>query len=195
MSLEAIHWVFDDSIDTLYNAKRQTAEPTTAVANLIAQQLLNGHKVVAGGLGSAHTLAIMAGIKFSVRLEMPRPGLPALVLGTDNGSALSLAFEQNLASIYCRQIEMLGGAGDVLLWFTHSSTEDTTPLVLEAASDQGMSTIWLCANASDAASLQPAPDYILSMSSDSICRTEEAQLVTLNAICTLVESRIFSHQG
>ncbi len=191
MTLEASQWVFDDSVDTLYNTKRHVAESAAEVAQLIAQQLLSGHKIVSAGLSTAHSLAAMAGVKFSARLEMPRPGLPAMVLGADNATFQVLCYDQEASAAYVRLIESSTSAGDVLLWFTPAGLEYGTDKVIEAATDQGLNTVWICSGTAELSALSTPPTYTLQMSAESACRTEEAQLVTLNAICTMVETSIF----
>src|SRR5436305_1656482 len=91
-----------------------------AASEAISRALAAGGKVLAFGNGGSagdaeHLVAELVG-----RFEVERRGLPAVSLTSDSSVVTAIANDYGYAVLFARQIEALGGAGDIALGISTS---------------------------------------------------------------------------
>jgi phosphoheptose isomerase len=89
--------------------------------------------------------------------------------------------------VFARQIEALGGPGDVALAISTSGRSANVVAALNAASARGLTTIALTGN--DGGPVGAAADIHMNVPDPSAARVQEVHRTLLHAICECVELR------
>ena len=100
-----------------------------ALARLFADTSARGRTIFFCGNGGSAAEAQHFAAELVGRFQRTRRGLPAVALTTDSSILTSVGNDFGFASIFARQVEALGRAGDLLVVLT---TSGRSPNVLEA---------------------------------------------------------------
>src|SRR3990167_1683249 len=176
--LDRVKQHFSESIQIKTLALDGLGMTVANAGTLIAQSLLEGHKLLAcsnggGGALAQHFVACMLN-----RFEVERPGLPAYALSADNLSLTAIADDYNFMEIYAKQIRTLGDRGDILIVVSTHGNSLNILRAIEAAHDRGMSVIALTGyEGGELSSLIHHNDIELRIPSQSLTRIYETQLL------------------
>ena len=160
-------------------------------AELVANAFSNDHKVLlCGNGGSAADCQHMAA-EFVSRLtkDFERRALPAIALTTDTSFLTAHSNDASFDSVFERQVEALGCAGDVLVGISTSGNSDNVIRAVEAACVAQMRTIALTGNQGV---LREKVDIAISVPSDRTDYIQECHLAIEHIVCGLVERELFS---
>ena len=160
-------------------------------AALVANAFRNDHKVLlCGNGGSAADCQHMAA-EFVSRLtkDFERRALPAIALTTDTSFLTAHSNDASFDSVFERQVEALGCAGDVLVGISTSGNSDNVIRAVEAACGAQMRTIALTGNQGV---LREKVDIAISVPSDRTDYIQECHLAIEHIVCGLVERELFS---
>jgi D-sedoheptulose 7-phosphate isomerase len=156
-----------------------------AARMIIASMQSGGKLIVFGNGGSAadeqHLSAELVG-----RYCQNRKALPAIALTTDSSALTSISNDYGFDTVFSRQLEGLGKAGDVALAI---STSGNSPNVLRAASlakKMGIGTIALTGKSGG--KLRSHIDVCLTVPSDSTPRIQEAHSLIIHILSGIVEN-------
>ena len=174
--------------------KRQTAVSCAAsiarAAEVIAGAFLSSGKLLlCGNGGSAADCQHMAAelvSRFSRDFE--RRALPAIALTTDTSFLTGFSNDCGFERVFARQIEALGGAGDVLLGISTSGNSPNLIHAVEAAKKKNMRTIALTGNGGRLSAMADVPIAVPSTDTQYI---QEAHLAVEHTLCELVEFILF----
>lgn len=157
------------------------------VAELAAEAVLAGRKLMFCGNGGSAADAQHLATEYVVRFRDGRPALAALALTTDTSLLTAAANDMGFEQVFARQVEALGQPGDVL--FLHS-TSGRSPNLLraaEAARERGVTTVAMLARGGG--DLLGEVDHALVIPTDDGARAQELHLAIGHVICELVEER------
>ena len=165
---------------------RAVADAAEAV---IASLSSGGTVFFCGNGGSAadaqHLAAELAG-----RYFLDRPGLAAVALSTNSCSLTAIGNDFGFDQVFSRQLESLGGPGDVLMAITTSGGSPNVLRAVETAHLQGMTVIGMTgARGTRFAALC---DHALVTPSDVTPRIQEGHIVMGHTLCELVERALFA---
>jgi phosphoheptose isomerase len=146
--------------------------------------------VIAGGNGgsAAEAQHLTGELVGRLRADRERIALPAIALHADTSSLTALGNDYGFESIYRRQVEAFGRAGDVLVVFSTSGKSINLVSAAEAAASRGLSTIGLLGERRDV--LHGLCDLVLDVPSQSIAVIQECHLLLVHTLVELIENRL-----
>lgn len=193
---ERIKLHFEASAKLKLAAMDQLAPGIAAAAELIARQLLGGHKVLSCGNGGSAGDAQHFSSEMLNRFERERPGLPAVALSTDTSTLTSIANDYHYNEIFSKQVRALGLEGDVLLAISTSGNSANVVQAMEAAHDRGMPVVALTGKEGGAMAMKLGDgDIELRVPSESTARIQEVHLLIIHCLCDLIDLQLFGAEG
>lgn len=193
---ERIKLHFEASAKLKLAAMEQLAPGIASASDLIARQMLAGHKVLSCGNGGSAGDAQHFSSEMLNRFERERPGLPAVALSTDTSTLTSIANDYHYNEIFSKQVRALGQAGDILLAISTSGNSANVVQAMEAAHDRGMQVIALTGKEGGAMALKLADgDIELRVPSESTARIQEVHLLIIHCLCDLIDLQLFGEEA
>lgn len=182
------------SISDSINLKQQLLEDEEAITQIegmvkaICESYRNGGKVlIMGNGGSAadaqHIVAELVG-----RFMMERKALPAIALTTNSSNMTSIANDYDFDSVFSRQVEAFGNAGDIIIGITTSGNSKNIEKALIKAKEQGMTTIGFLGKTGGVC--KELCDYVLCPNSIT-ARIQEVHIMVGHILCELIEKGLF----
>lgn len=111
---QRVKYNFEESIKTKTAAIELLVDPIVQAGELMAQCLLNEHKILSCGNGGSAADAQHFSSEMLNRFETERPSFPALALTTDASTVTAIANDYSYAEVFSKQIAGLGSTGDIL---------------------------------------------------------------------------------
>ena len=174
--------------------KRQTAASCAGsiakAADLIAGAFLTDGKLLLCGNGGSAADCQHIAAEFVSRFsrDLDRRALPAIALTTDTSFLTGFSNDCGFERVFARQIEALGGAGDVLLGISTSGNSPNLIHAVETAKKKNMRTIALTGNGGR---LGTMTETVIAVPSSDTQYIQEAHLTIEHIVCELVEVIIF----
>jgi phosphoheptose isomerase len=175
--------------------KRQTAVSCAvsiarAAEVIVGAFLSSGKLLLCGNGGSAADCQHMAA-EFVSRFsrDLDRRALPAIALTTDTSFLTGFSNDCGFERVFARQIEALGGVGDVLLGISTSGNSPNLIHAVEAAKKKNMRTIALTGNSGRLATMA---ETVIAVPSTDTQYIQEAHLAVEHILAELVESILFN---
>ena len=159
----------------------------SAMAETVARSIADGVKVLfCGNGGSAGDAQHLAG-EFLIRLRasLNRDALPALSLITDSSTLTACANDYGFEQIFARPLRALGQKGDILLAITTSGNSANVLAALDAAGDQGLTSLGFLGGTGGAA--LDRCDQAIVVPSDDTNRIQESHIMLGHALVQGVE--------
>ncbi len=158
-----------------------------AAGRALAEALHAGRKVLVFGNGGSAAEAQHFAAELVNGFSRPeRPPLPVIALTTDASSLTAIGNDRGFEAVFSRQIEALGGPGDVALALTTSGRSPNVLAALRTARSKGLMTIALTGNGG--AALPPLADLLLDVPSCETGRIQEAHLFLLHGLAERIEA-------
>jgi len=173
-------------LDDLFGPQAAALDGAAAAS---AAALAAGRKILAFGNGGSAAEAQHFVAELVNKLRRPRPALGAVTLGTDPAVLTSIGNDVDFASVFSRQIEALGDAGDVALALSTSGASPNVIAALRAARAKGLVTIGLTGRGGGA--MAGLCDHLLAVASDETARIQEIHLFLLHHLAAEIEGRLF----
>ncbi len=166
---------------------RDLAGEIAHAAEIAAEAVLAGHKLMFCGNGGSAADAQHLATEYVVRFENERGALPALALTTDTSLLTAGANDYGFEQVFARQVEALGRPGDVL--FLHSTSGNSPNLLraAEAARKRGVTAVAMLARGGG--DLAGMVDHAVVLPTTVGARAQELHLAIGHIICELVEER------
>ena len=173
-------------------AAESLAPNLTRAGELVADCLLRGRKVLACGNGGSaadaqHFVAELIG-----RMTTERRPLPAITLTTDPSVVTALGNDYGFENVFARQVEGLGGPGDVLIAISTSGRSPNVLKAVEVARRSGLRTLALLGE--HAHPILEHCDVRVHIPSTNTQRIQEIHMAVLHAICDYVEREIVEQE-
>jgi D-sedoheptulose 7-phosphate isomerase len=157
-------------------------------ADRVLGTILAGGKIMFCGNGGSAADAQHLATEYVVRFARERRALAALALTTDTSLLTAGANDYGFDTIFSRQIEALGQAGDLLILHSTSGESDNLLAAAAAARRIGISTAALLAKGGGR--LGEWVDMALVVPTDSTARAQELHLAIGHVVCELVDAAI-----
>jgi D-sedoheptulose 7-phosphate isomerase len=123
-------------------SNENTLENIAATAELMANSIKNGGKIITCGNGGSHCDAMHFAEELTGRYRENRAALPAIVI-SDPSHISCVANDFGYDHVFSRYIEALGQKGDVLLGISTSGNSSNIIRAVEAAKAKGVKTVIL----------------------------------------------------
>jgi D-sedoheptulose 7-phosphate isomerase len=186
---------FQQSLEAHYAALHELPPVIAAAAQMLAQCLEEGGKILACGNGGSAGDAQHFASELINRYERERPALPALALTTDSFVLTSIANDYAYNEIFAKQVRALGQSGDVLLAISTSGNSANVLAAVEAAHLHDMRVLVLSGRDGGmlAASLRDT-DVEIRVPASSTARIQEVHLLVIHCLCDLIDHQLFGLQ-
>ncbi len=116
-------------------------------------------------------------------------GLPALALSDNLSSVTAIGNDYGFDSIFSRQVEAFGTAGDIAIGISTSGDSENILRALKTARERRMTTVGMTGRRGGR--LKTSVDYCLAVPSDETPRVQECHILLGHIICDLVERSLF----
>ena len=180
--------------DTIADAQTMLAsllpmEPQVLqAADLLADALLRGNKLLTCGNGGSAADASHMTTEFVVRFQADRRPYPAISFTANGGDLTACGNDYSFEEVFERQVRAFGQRGDVLFAFTSSGNSKNVLRALHTAKREGVSTVALLGR--DGGLCAGIADIEMIVLHQVTARIQEAHKLLLHTICELVELRL-----
>ena len=186
-SSEILRSAIATATKTLHSIVDLESEVTKA-ADLIADCLTNGKKVLAcGNGGSAADVADFC-TELACRFVEDRRPYPAMNLSQGGSLITAIGNDYGFEEIFARQVRAFGNAGDVLIAISTSGKSKNIRRAIEEAGSRKLKTIALLGR--DGGSTAGLAHVDLIVKGDSTARSQEAHKFILHVLCEICEARL-----
>ncbi len=158
-------------------------------AQLIADCLNNGNKLILAGNGGSAADAQHIAAEFVNRFMLERPPLPALAITTDTSVITSIGNDYDFKDIFSKQVKALGREGDILMVMSTSGSSPNILEAIKAAGKMGIHTIGLAGK--NGGRMADMVDTVFIIKSSVTARVQEVHITLGHIICELVEHLLF----
>ena len=154
-------------------------------AALLRDVVLAGGKLLLCGNGGSAADAQHIAAELVGRFVLDRRPLAAIALTTDTSTLTSIANDYGYEHVFARQIDALGGPGDVLVAITTSGTSKNVVAAVAAARARGMKVIGLTGG--KGAAFVAACDAGVAVPSTVVARIQECHITIGHLVCEAVD--------
>jgi D-sedoheptulose 7-phosphate isomerase len=185
---QILRTIFDDAASAHQRFAAGGLEAIATAADAIGRAVLTGRKLLAFGNGGSasdaeHLVAELVG-----RFEAERRALAAVALTADSSVVTAIGNDYGYQHVFTRQIEALGGAGDIAFGISTSGRSANVVAALAAGKARGMVTIALTGR--DGGQMGTDADIHLNVAESSTARIQEVHRTILHAMCSLIEHQV-----
>ena len=167
-------------------------EEIVRAADLIAEALREGKKLLVFGNGGSAADAEHICAELVGRFLRDRRGLPAIALSSNGAILTAWSNDKGFESVFERQIEALGQPGDVAWGISTSGNSPNVVAAMKAARAAGLRTIGL--TGAGGGEVAAYSDVLLAVPVRETPQIQEAHMVTYHSICSIVEQRLFGKE-
>lgn len=159
-----------------------------AMITLVSESLQRGGKLLLCGNGGSAADAQHLATECMVRLQAERRPIPALALTTDTSLLTAAGNDWGFETIFARQVEGLGQAGDVLLALSTSGNSRNVLRAVEVARCRNIRTIGLLGH--DGGALRERVDLAVVVPSSNTQRIQEVHITIGHILCETLERQV-----
>ena len=170
-------------------ADESISDTVVTIAQLTAQALKSGNKLLVAGNGGSAADAQHLAAEFVARLTIDRPALRAIALTTDSSILTAIGNDHSFDQIFERQVEALGQPGDILLAISTSGNSKNCVKALKQAKTQGLHTVSYTGN--NGGAMKDLSEINVIIPSDTTMNIQESHLALEHILCMLVERFYF----
>jgi D-sedoheptulose 7-phosphate isomerase len=170
----------------LHERVRANPGPTLVAAQVMADALKAGRKLLVFGNGGSAADAQHLSAELVGRFQKERAALPAIALTVDTSILTSVANDYSYRQVFVRQIEALGQPGDIAFGISTSGESPNVLLGLQSGRARGMKTIALTGR--DGGTIGAAAEIHVNVPDQSAARVQEVHRTILHVMCEVIES-------
>lgn len=164
------------------------ASEIQALADRVLETIMGGGKVMFCGNGGSAADAQHLAAEYVVRFSRERRALAALALTTDTSVLTAGGNDYGYDTIFSRQVEALGRAGDLLI--LHSTSGESDNLIAAAESAGRLDIFTAALIAKSGGRLRELVDLALVVPTESTARAQELHLAIGHIVCELVDAAV-----
>lgn len=146
----------------------------------------NGDKILVAGNGGSAADASHFATEMVVKYKQVRKGYPAIALNTDGSILTAQGNDFGFESLFSRQVEALGKAGDVFIGITTSGTSKNIFTAMQKAQEMGLKTIGLLGSGG---TIHTLCDIAIRIPSDHVPRIQEIHTMIIHIISEELEKK------
>ncbi len=158
------------------------------LATTVRETLDSGRKLLLCGNGGSAADAQHIAAEYVVRFSKERAALPAIALTTDSSILTAEGNDHGFESIFSRQIEALGAAGDLLLLHSTSGESENLLRAADTARTRGLRTAALLAKGGGR--LKDRVDLALVVPTEVTARAQEIHITIEHIVCDIVDREV-----
>jgi D-sedoheptulose 7-phosphate isomerase len=168
------------------------ADTIVRVAELTANAMQAGRKLLVAGNGGSAADAQHLVAEFVVRLSANRPALRAVALTTDSSIITAAGNDFSFDCIFARQIEALGQPGDLFLGISTSGNSKNILQAIHQSKQMNITTIGFSGNGGG--QMRALCDHNVIIPSDVTMNIQECHLALEHIFCMAVERFYFGEE-
>jgi D-sedoheptulose 7-phosphate isomerase len=180
--------ILADSLRVKRAAVEAGAATLVAAAEMTAEALRSGHKVLFFGNGGSAADAQHLAAEFVNRFRIERPPLAAVALTTDTSILTSIGNDYSFEEVFAKQVLALGRAGDVACGISTSGNSPNVVKAARAARTGGLRTIAMTGRGG---ALAECCELVLKVDSPVTARIQESHITFGHILCELVDRILF----
>ena len=154
-------------------------------AKIVEKALKEGHKVLFCGNGGSAADSQHLAAEFVGRFQKERKGLPAIALTVDTSILTAIANDYGYETVFARQVQALGEAGDVLVGISTSGNSQNVLLAIKEAKKKGITCIGMTAEGGG--KMAEECDICLAVPAKVTARAQEMHILMGHILCELVD--------
>jgi D-sedoheptulose 7-phosphate isomerase len=158
------------------------------LARWTADLILGGARLLVCGNGGSAAEAQHFATELVGRYCQERRPLPALALVADGSLLTCIANDYSADNIFARQVQGLGGPGDLLVGLTTSGRSRNVIAAIVTAREQGLHTLALLGKDGGPMAGKAEREWIVP--SQSTARIQEAHLLFIHAVCEYLDAAL-----
>jgi len=183
---------FCNAIDSLSSCIEAISSRLEEASNQITQTLLNDRKLIVAGNGLSAPIANILTTSLMHQLEFERPSLPALNISSDAATISAIAKDGSYHQGLSKQVRSLGVEGDTLIALSIDGNCGNIIQAIQTAHEKGITTITIIGfNEGKMSAIKQGSDIEICLGAHSVAHATEAQLVTVNTLCHIIENQLF----
>jgi D-sedoheptulose 7-phosphate isomerase len=155
------------------------------LAQAMTAALHAGGKILWCGNGGSAGDAQHLAAEIVGRFRQTRRGLASIALTTDTSILTAVANDFGFETVFARQVEALGNAGDVLVGISTSGNSPNVVNGLEQARAQGLVTVAF--TGLGGGNCAAFADHLFAVASHETARIQEAHILAGHMICDWIE--------
>ncbi len=163
-------------------------EAIARAGEVLVRVLAAGGQVLVFGNGGSAADAQHFAAELVGRFERRRRGFPAIALTTDPSIVTAVANDDGFETVFARQVEALGRAGDLAVGITTSGTSPNVVRGLETATARGLRTLALTGN--DGGAAGRLAEVHVNVPETVTARVQEAHVTVLHLLCAFVDREV-----
>jgi D-sedoheptulose 7-phosphate isomerase len=158
-------------------------------AQRMARSIKEGRKVLLFGNGGSAADAQHIAAEFVGRFIPDRIPLPALSLATDTSALTALGNDYGFDTVFSRQVQALGNAGDIAIGISTSGNSPNVLAALDAARSKSLLTIGFTGQ--DGGKMNGRTDVLFRVPSRMTPRIQETHITLGHVLCELIDRELF----
>jgi len=169
-------------------ARRTEAALSGVFADLVracVKSIRGGGKLMFFGNGGSAADAQHLATELTIRYKGSRAPIAAIALTTDTSALTAAGNDMGFDSIFARQIEALGRAGDIAIAISTSGRSPNVISALKQARAMGLVTAALGGGKGGA--MAGLADHLLAVPSDTVARIQEMHITLGQMLCGALE--------
>jgi phosphoheptose isomerase len=160
-------------------------------ANILLSAIQAGNKVLSCGNGGSasnaeHFASDLTGTLSKTARE--RPAIPALSISSNPATITAIGNNRGFERVFSRQVEALGGRGDVLVIFTTSGNSPNILAAVQSARQREVRVVGL--TGATGGGLVPHCDACIRIPSTEQYLVQEAHVLVMHVLIEYIEGRI-----
>jgi D-sedoheptulose 7-phosphate isomerase len=155
------------------------------IALAMTATLRGGGKILWCGNGGSAADAQHLAAELMGRFRRERRALPSVALTTDTSVLTAVANDYGYETVFSRQVEALGNAGDVLVGISTSGNSANVIAALKTARAQGMATVAF--TGAGGGKMAGHADHLFAVESRDTARIQEAHIFAGHMLCDWIE--------
>lgn len=191
--LNKIKDIYSESIQTQISASQLLAAPLQQATEKIVDCLLRGNKIIVCGQGRSYANAQFLVTNLLHRYDFDRPSFPSVLLSLDSAVGSAIVLDQQYQCLYQRQFHAVAQQGDILVILSPMEEETAVLELVKSAFTKDIEVLALTGHHNEhLQGLLTEKDLLLSVPSNKESRILESHLLIINALCELIDHRLFS---
>jgi D-sedoheptulose 7-phosphate isomerase len=158
-------------------------------AQKMARSIKEGRKVLLFGNGGSAADAQHIAAEFVGRFIPDRIPLPAISLATDTSALTALGNDYGFDTVFSRQVQALGNAGDIAIGISTSGNSPNVLAALDAARAKSMLTVGFTGQ--DGGKMNGHADVLFRVPSRMTPRIQETHITLGHILCELIDRELF----
>ena len=181
----------NESSETKLKMKESCADDIVRAVNTVVDAYKNGKKLLLCGNGGSAADCQHIATEFMIRLshDIERPALAAIALTTDTSNLTAGGNDIGFDNVFARNVEGLGGEGDVLLAISTSGNSPNVVKAVEMAKKKGMKVIGFLGGSGG--KLKPMVDIPVVIPATNVQRIQEGHITAAHILCEGVENSLY----